>query len=142
MGSHPAPAGRNCYVGVWPGVPRFSPTYRGRSESITWGFTLWRAMKERVEQPLSESDFRQPPPPQEGTRFENPTAAEGLPKFESGILPDNPGDDEATLSFAQERMWFFEQLEGSKPVNNISFRVEMGGSLDIDALEWAATELV
>ncbi|HMJ66694.1 MAG TPA: amino acid adenylation domain-containing protein [Candidatus Binatia bacterium] len=99
-------------------------------------------MKAKVEQPLRESDFGPLPPTPEGTRFENLTATEGPPLFESRLSRDNAGDDEVTLSFAQERMWFFEQLEGSKPVNNISFRFEVEGTLDVDAFEWAATELV
>jgi amino acid adenylation domain-containing protein len=49
--------------------------------------------------------------------------------------------EEVPLSFAQERLWFFEQLEPGKVVNNIGFCLEIRGALDVVALEKAATEM-
>lgn len=38
------------------------------------------------------------------------------------------------LSFAQQRLWFFEQLESKNPLYNISAALEIKGSLDTEAL--------
>jgi amino acid adenylation domain-containing protein len=101
-------------------------------------------MKARVEQPGTESfeDFSPLTAAQEtfslpatGVDSPNPPArAQQISRSESG--------DEVPLSFAQERMWFFEQLEGNKAVSNIAVRLEMDGPLETTALESAATELV
>ena len=79
--------------------------------------------------------------------FQSPTIrelSEGLdrpPSAESRMEPHTE-ENEVPLSFAQERLWFFEQLEPGKAANNIGFRLEIRGPLDVAALEKAATELV
>ena len=46
------------------------------------------------------------------------------------------------LSFAQERMWFIEQLEPNSPVHNIPAVFRLRGALDAPALEKSLNELV
>ncbi|MGZ3457617.1 MAG: amino acid adenylation domain-containing protein, partial [Archangium sp.] len=46
------------------------------------------------------------------------------------------------LSFAQQRLWFMDQLEPGSPAYNIPAAVRMEGTLDIAALERSASELV
>ena len=46
------------------------------------------------------------------------------------------------LSWAQERLWFINQLEGSSATYNIPGAVRITGSLDIEALEQALSEIV
>ncbi|MBZ4423049.1 non-ribosomal peptide synthase/polyketide synthase, partial [Myxococcus sp. RHSTA-1-4] len=46
------------------------------------------------------------------------------------------------LSFAQQRLWFLDQLEPGTPTYNLPVALRMEGSLDVDALERAFTELV
>ena len=46
------------------------------------------------------------------------------------------------LSFAQQRLWFIDQLEPGNPVYNTPRGVRLRGTLDIAALESALTELV
>lgn len=46
------------------------------------------------------------------------------------------------LSFAQQRLWFLDQMEPGKPWYNISRILRLTGSLDIAALERALNEIV
>lgn len=46
------------------------------------------------------------------------------------------------LSFAQQRVWFFDQMEPGNPAYNIPFAVRLKGELDHAALELALTEIV
>ena len=46
------------------------------------------------------------------------------------------------LSFAQERLWFLDQLEPGSAFYNISTGVRLGGELDIEALQRTFSEVV
>ncbi|KST68574.1 amino acid adenylation domain-containing protein [Mastigocoleus testarum] len=46
------------------------------------------------------------------------------------------------LSFAQQRLWFLHQLEGSSAAYNMPAAVKLNGNLEISALEQALTEIV
>jgi amino acid adenylation domain-containing protein len=58
-----------------------------------------------------------------------------------GILPRNGGGD-VPLSFAQEQLWFLDQLGPGNPAYNIAATVRFGGTLDPVALEQALRALV
>ena len=60
---------------------------------------------------------------------------------EQPILPV-PRDRALPLSFAQQRLWFFQQLEPDNPVYNIPIAVLLSGALDVVALERALGEIV
>ncbi len=49
---------------------------------------------------------------------------------------------ELPLSFAQERLWFLEQLDPGSPAYNIPFAVRIEGQLDIAALQGSLNEIV
>ncbi|HET6978706.1 MAG TPA: amino acid adenylation domain-containing protein [Pyrinomonadaceae bacterium] len=51
-------------------------------------------------------------------------------------------DGDLPLSFAQERLWFLEQLESAGPAYHIPIVVRVEGQLDIEALRKALQELV
>ena len=51
-------------------------------------------------------------------------------------------DGAAPLSFAQERLWFLDQLEPGSTVYNTSFAIRLTGPLDIGALEHGLNEVV
>jgi amino acid adenylation domain-containing protein len=46
------------------------------------------------------------------------------------------------LSFAQQRLWFLEQLEPNTPVYNVNLALRLTGTLDREGLESAITEIV
>ncbi len=56
-----------------------------------------------------------------------------LPASRTGDLP---------LSFTQQRLWFFDQLEPSNPVYNISGAVRLKGPLQVKAIEQSINEVV
>ncbi len=57
------------------------------------------------------------------------------------IVP-TPRGEAAPVSFAQERMWFFDQMEPGSAVYNIPQALRLRGALDVAALERALTEIV
>ena len=46
------------------------------------------------------------------------------------------------LSFAQQRLWFLDQLEPGSPFYNIPAAFQVDGPLDVDALQRSFSELV
>jgi amino acid adenylation domain-containing protein len=53
-----------------------------------------------------------------------------------------PRDGELPLSFAQQRLWFFDQLEPNSPAYNIPGAVRLTGQLDVRAMEQTLSEIV
>jgi amino acid adenylation domain-containing protein len=82
--------------------------------------------------------------------FEYPTVAGVSEKIKSLAqeLEDgrtDEGDETnkyATLSYAQERLWFLHQLEPENPGFNLHLAVHFDGELDINALEASLNEIV
>src|SRR5712691_4486257 len=50
--------------------------------------------------------------------------------------------DAVPLSFAQQRLWFLNQLMPGNPVHNISSAMRLKGRLKVAALEQALSEIV
>ncbi len=68
--------------------------------------------------------------------LQTPSARPGLaiqPVPRTGAMP---------LSFAQQRLWFLNQLEPSNPLYNVPIAIGMSGQLHFDALERALNEIV
>ncbi|MEM6401890.1 MAG: amino acid adenylation domain-containing protein, partial [Cyanobacteria bacterium P01_D01_bin.116] len=86
------------------------------------------------------------------TLFEYPTVAEleakltSLQTTSSGFTlpPVEPRNrnQELHLSWAQERLWFFNKLEGESATYNMSGALRISGNLDINALSQALSEIV
>src|SRR5258706_385150 len=57
-------------------------------------------------------------------------------------IPRRTRTDEVPLSFAQERLWFLDQLEPSSAVYNVCQAVRMKGALDLAALEKSLNEII
>ncbi|HEY0022709.1 MAG TPA: non-ribosomal peptide synthase/polyketide synthase [Longimicrobium sp.] len=83
--------------------------------------------------------------------FEGPTVAElavrveemrrdGLPVL-APVVPVGR-DRPLPLSFAQERLWFMDRLEGANAAYNIPAALRVRGVLDVDALERSLGEIV
>jgi amino acid adenylation domain-containing protein len=62
--------------------------------------------------------------------------------FVPGPILQRVSKDPAPLSFAQERLWFLEQLEPGSAVYNISRASRLTGKLNIAALEASLTEIL
>ncbi|HVF55927.1 MAG TPA: amino acid adenylation domain-containing protein, partial [Pyrinomonadaceae bacterium] len=86
------------------------------------------------------------------TMFEKPTVGELAVELE-GALRAGAGvqappitrvnrEHALPLSFAQQRLWFLDQLEPDSSFYNIPVAVRLGGQLDAAALESALTEIV
>ncbi|HVF48580.1 MAG TPA: amino acid adenylation domain-containing protein, partial [Pyrinomonadaceae bacterium] len=53
-----------------------------------------------------------------------------------------PREKALPLSFAQQRLWFLDQLESGNPIYNMPAAVRLRGRLDVDALERTLDEIV
>jgi amino acid adenylation domain-containing protein len=63
-------------------------------------------------------------------------------KPEAPPLNQKPRDGALPLSFAQQRLWFLDQLEPGSPVYNIPAAVRLTGQLNISALEQTFDEVL
>jgi amino acid adenylation domain-containing protein len=60
----------------------------------------------------------------------------------SGAIPCRSGDGTAPLSFAQERLWFFDQLQPGSAAYNLPSAIRLRGALDVPALEQSLAEII
>src|SRR2546423_1743329 len=67
-------------------------------------------------------------------------AEEGVEAAQA-ILP-RPQSDRAPVSFAQQRMWFLDQLEPDSPLYNVPRAVRLEGRLEVRALEQSFDEIM
>src|ERR1051325_4535998 len=66
----------------------------------------------------------------------------GLNLTSAVIIPQRRDTDKFPMSFAQERMWFLDQLEPNRPIYNLPDTHFFKGPLDLDALQRSLTEIV
>ena len=57
-------------------------------------------------------------------------------------VPSSGVTSGAPLSFAQQRLWFLDQLTPNSAAYNISLVIELDGPLDVAALQYAVREIV
>src|SRR4051812_9321860 len=57
-------------------------------------------------------------------------------------IPRRTQESDLPLSFAQERLWFLDQLEPGSAVYNVCQAVRLAGTLDLNALEKTLNEIV
>ena len=67
---------------------------------------------------------------------------EGIDPLKLPITRTTRESNKLPLSWAQERLWFLNQLEGSSAAYNISVSLRITGNLDINALDRALSEIV
>ncbi|NDJ21055.1 amino acid adenylation domain-containing protein [Nostoc sp. B(2019)] len=84
--------------------------------------------------------------------FEKPTIAGLAKEIEKAIKVDS-GDEprnierisrsqELPLSYAQQRLWFLDQLEPNSPFYNIAAAVRLEGQLNVEALQQSFNEII
>ena len=61
---------------------------------------------------------------------------------EMKTIPRKKGSDPAPLSFAQERLWFLDQLEPDSAVYNIPMGLRFGGALNVPVLQRCLNEVL
>ncbi|WP_156442365.1 condensation domain-containing protein, partial [Mycobacterium sp. IS-1556] len=79
--------------------------------------------------------------------FETPTVGQLAPRIGTGshqLPPLRPVERPAVvpLSFAQQRLWFLDQLQGPSPVYNLAAALRLSGRLDVEALGAALADVV
>ena len=79
--------------------------------------------------------------------FEAPTVAQLAPhiggvasRLEPLVAVERPAV--VPLSFAQNRLWFIDQLQGPSPIYNMAVALRLGGRLDAEALGAALADVV
>nr|ARU08073.1 MlcK [uncultured bacterium] len=79
--------------------------------------------------------------------FDTPTVA-GLAEALTGgatrvkVTADRPRPERIPLSFAQQRLWFLDHLEGPSATYNVAMGLRLSGVLDMTALEAALNDVV
>src|SRR5579862_1836660 len=67
---------------------------------------------------------------------------EGLKNTPAASIPRRPGNAEIPLSFAQQRLWFLDQLDPGNAVYNMPVALRLSGELQLSALERSLNELL
>src|SRR5215475_4747709 len=68
--------------------------------------------------------------------------AEAVVSYSAPAILPVPRNGEAPLSFAQQRLWFLDQLRPGNSLYNISHAVQVDGALNVTALELTLNEIV
>ena len=82
------------------------------------------------------------------TVFEAPTVAQLAPRIRTGVgatpepLVAGARPAVVPLSYAQQRLWFLDQLQGPSPVYNMAAALRLDGDLDTEALGAALGDVV
>lgn len=63
-------------------------------------------------------------------------------KLTNQTIPRRPQQGSASVSFAQERLWFLDQLQPNQPLYNESYAFRIEGSLNVTALAQSLNEIV
>ena len=63
-------------------------------------------------------------------------------KRSRNAIPRRASATPAPLSFAQQRLWFLDQLEPGSPLYNVSLPLKLSGPLDAGALQRALSEII
>ncbi|MCC5667070.1 amino acid adenylation domain-containing protein [Nostoc sp. CHAB 5784] len=79
--------------------------------------------------------------PEQRLLFERRLKERGLTLGQSLTIPKRPDTEDIPLSFAQQRLWFIQQLEPTSSVYNVPCVLRLRGVLQVSALEKSLNEL-
>src|SRR6266568_5484650 len=68
--------------------------------------------------------------------------SESMPDAKLDAIPRRPPGMVSSLSFAQQRLWFLQQLEPESTVYNEAMAIRLKGPLHVEALTRAAQEIM
>ncbi len=74
--------------------------------------------------------------------FERVLRQKGLARYRAPGIPTRPDDASPPLSFAQQRLWFFDQLVPGDPAYNDSYAIRMRGTLEAGLVGRALSDIV
>jgi amino acid adenylation domain-containing protein len=80
--------------------------------------------------------------PDKQAMLRNRLRGESSGKQASDLIPKRPLEEPAPLSFAQQRLWFLDQLEPGSPLYNITSAFRYRGELDAQALARSVNEII
>jgi len=84
--------------------------------------------------------------PEQRALFEKKLAAKGLDKGLKSLnaiaIPPRPANQPIPLSFAQQRLWFVQQLDPENTAYNVASVLKLEGALNVSALEKSLSALV
>ncbi|MEL6554841.1 MAG: amino acid adenylation domain-containing protein, partial [Cyanobacteria bacterium J06621_11] len=81
--------------------------------------------------------------PEQRALFEKKMAQKGLQSLPPRSIPARPSDDQPLpLSFAQQRLWFMQQLNPNNTAYNVASALKLQGALEVAALEKSLSALV
>ncbi len=79
--------------------------------------------------------------PEQRLLFERRLKERGISLPQSSTIPKRPEKEDIPLSFAQQRLWFIQQLEPTSCVYNVPSVLRLTGDLQVQALEKSLNEL-
>src|SRR6185295_6592294 len=79
--------------------------------------------------------------PEQRARLMEALWKQSAEREQSNAITPRPDQHAAPLSFAQERLWFFDQLEPGSPAYNIPSAVGLSGLLNVNAIEQTLNEI-
>ena len=80
--------------------------------------------------------------PEQQALFEQKLAERGITPPRRDGIPRRHGEDHLPLSFAQQRLWFVQQLEPDNSAYNVASAFSIRGRLDLTALEQALNAII
>ncbi|MEM9976605.1 MAG: condensation domain-containing protein, partial [Cyanobacteria bacterium P01_D01_bin.2] len=80
--------------------------------------------------------------PEQRALFEKKLAEQGLQAPKASTIPQRAPGQVIPLSFAQQRLWFVQQLDPQNTAYNVASVLKLQGPLDISALEKSLNTLV
>src|SRR4051812_38520923 len=61
---------------------------------------------------------------------------------QSSSIPHRPEQSTPLLSFAQQRLWFIDQIEPGSPAYHVAAVLRLTGPLDVDSLQNSFTQII